>query len=230
MLALENARLTVNTSISSSSTSRMLSACSSMGRLLGIGRPGEPERRAAAELGLHPGLAAVALDDLADHRQADAGALDLVAALQGLEQAPDLVGELARDADAVVGDRELPAPAAAPGGHGDRELAAGVVLDRVADQVEQDLLELDPRGEQLRQRRGELQVRRGGWREQLPGLGDQRARVDADLLLAVAAGAAVGEDAGDQVLQPADPAAQQVEVVAGLVVEPLAEVVLDPLR
>src|SRR5215510_4894719 len=112
MLALENARLTVITSISSSSTSRMLSSCSSMG-VLGVGRPGEPERRAAAELGCDPGLAAVALDDLADHRQADAGALDLVAALQGLEQAPDLVGELARDADPVVGDRELPAPAAA---------------------------------------------------------------------------------------------------------------------
>src|SRR5678815_995738 len=101
----------------------MLSARSSMGDLVGVCGPGEPERRAATELGLDPGPATVALDDLADYGQADAGALDLVAALEGLEQAPDLLAELGRDPDAVVGDRELPAPAVAPRGDGDLQLA-----------------------------------------------------------------------------------------------------------
>src|SRR5690349_20806382 len=125
MLALENARCTVMTSTSSSSTSRMLSAWSSMGmgRLVRICHPGEEELGAVPQLGLEPGGASVTFDDLADHREADPGALDLVAALEGLEQAPDLVGELGGDADAVVGDAELPAPAAAPGADRDREVA-----------------------------------------------------------------------------------------------------------
>src|SRR4029079_16055713 len=113
MLALPNARRTVITSISSCCASRMFSACSSTRCLVGLGRPGELERRATAELGVDPRPATGALDDLADYRQADAGALDLVAALEGLEQPPDLVGELGRDADAVVGNRDLPAPAVA---------------------------------------------------------------------------------------------------------------------
>src|SRR5689334_15002246 len=128
MLALANARCTVITSTSSSSTSRILSACSSTTRgLLAIGHPGEREPRALADLGLDPRGPAMALDDLAHHRQADAGALDLVAALEGLEQPPDLVGELGRDADPVVGDHELPAPAVALGVDRDRQLALGVV-------------------------------------------------------------------------------------------------------
>src|SRR5262245_9089393 len=82
MLAFAKARWTVMTSTSSSSTSRMLSAWTSMRRLVGVGGPGERELRACAMRGFEPGAAAVALDDLADHRQADAGALDLVAALE----------------------------------------------------------------------------------------------------------------------------------------------------
>src|SRR5262245_28544226 len=143
MWPLAKARLTVITSTSSSSTSRMLSVRSSTGYLVGVGRPGEAEGRAAAGCGLDPGLAAMALDDLADHRQPDARALDLVASLERLEQAPDLVGELGGDPDAVIGDRQLPAPAIALGGDRDLQRAIGVVLDGVADQVEQDLLELD---------------------------------------------------------------------------------------
>src|ERR1044071_851813 len=182
MLALPNARRTVITSISSSSTSRMFSACSSTRCLVGLGRPGELERRATAELGLDPRPATVAFGDLADYRQADAGALDFVAALEGLEQPPDLVGELGRDADAVVGDRDLPAPGVALRGQRDRHRAFSVVLDRVAHQVEQDLLELDPRRAQLGQRRGELEPRRRRRGEQLPDLGGQGGEVDRGLL------------------------------------------------
>src|ERR1044071_5887201 len=108
MLALANARLTVMTSTSSSSTRRMLRACSSMGRLVWIGGPRERELRALADRRVEPCGAAVRLDDLAHDGEPDARALDLVAALEGLEQAPDLVGELGGDPDAVVGDGELP--------------------------------------------------------------------------------------------------------------------------
>src|SRR5262245_42792050 len=182
MLALANARLTVMTSTSSSSTRRMLSACSSMGRLVEVRGPGERELGAARVRGVEPGAAGLRFDDLADDRQADAGALDLVAALERLEQAPDLVGELAGDADAIVGDRELPAPARAARADGDRELALGVVLDRVADQVHEDLLELDARGPELGQRRRDLEVSGGRGREQLPDLGDEGSDVDDGLL------------------------------------------------
>ena len=76
--------------------------------------PQEPERRALARRGLDPGAAALRLDDLLDERETDAGALDLVARLERLEDAPDPVVELGRDAGAVVADRELVERTVAP--------------------------------------------------------------------------------------------------------------------
>src|SRR4051812_36585838 len=70
---------------------------------------GEAEGGAVARLRLDPDPAAVALDDLAAERQADAGAGVLVAGVQALEHAEDALVVLGRDADAVVGDADLPA-------------------------------------------------------------------------------------------------------------------------
>ena len=78
--------------------------------------PEEAERRARARGRLDPRPPALRLDDLLDQRQADAGTLDLVARLERLEDAPDAVVVLGRDAGAVVANRELverPEPAAA---------------------------------------------------------------------------------------------------------------------
>src|SRR4051794_32974307 len=107
MFAFANARLTVMTSTSSSSTRRMVRARSSMGLSL-YHRPGEVKCRTAAWTRVDPGPAVLRFDDLADNREPDAGALELVTPLEGLEQAPDPLMKLRWDPDAVVGDRDLP--------------------------------------------------------------------------------------------------------------------------
>src|SRR5215216_1635429 len=103
MFARWNARLTVITSTSSSSTSRMFSARSSIGHVpMRADRPGEEEGRPIAFARLDPGAAAMRLHDLSHHRQSDTSALQLVAPLERLKQGPDLVLELGGDSDAIV--------------------------------------------------------------------------------------------------------------------------------
>src|ERR1051325_4770 len=63
-------------------------------------------------------------------------------------------------------------PAAALRRDADPEVAIRVVLDRVADQVHQHLLELDPRRAQVRQRGLDLEPRHRGRGQQLPDLDD----------------------------------------------------------
>src|SRR4051812_25771719 len=103
MFARVKARFTVITSTSSSSTSRMLSARSSICMLPGpVDPPGEIERRPSTELGPDPRPATVRLHDLSHHGESDASALDLVTALERLEQGPDSFVILGRDPDTVV--------------------------------------------------------------------------------------------------------------------------------
>ena len=54
------------------------------------------------DVGVEPDPAAVVLDDLAAHREADAGALVGAAGVQALEDDEDPVGVLGLDPDAVV--------------------------------------------------------------------------------------------------------------------------------
>src|SRR5512146_1843574 len=100
MFAFWNARFTVMTSTSSSSTRRILITRSSMAcpRLLG---PAEKERCTATRCRFDPRAAAACLDDLANNRQTDACAFDLVARFERLEQLPDACVALRLDAAAV---------------------------------------------------------------------------------------------------------------------------------
>src|SRR4051812_6884496 len=132
MFALVNARLTVITSTSSSSTSKMVSALSSMCLSSGVAWPREVEDRAAAASRIDPRSPSVRLDDLAHDRQPDTSALHLVATLERLEQPPDPIVEFRGDADAVVDHAELPVCALTLSGELDRQISTGVVLDRVA--------------------------------------------------------------------------------------------------
>ena len=95
-------------------------------------------------VGVQPDPAAVVLDDLLAHRQADAGAAVGVPAVQPLEDHEDLVGVLRFDADAVVAAGELPqvgalvdgdAPMCTRGASGAAELHP--VADQVLEQLDQ---------------------------------------------------------------------------------------------
>src|SRR5712664_3783132 len=73
----------------------------------------EVERCALARLGIGPDPAAVPVDDALDRRQPDPGALILVARVQALESAEELVGVRHVEAGAVVAHIEHRAPVVA---------------------------------------------------------------------------------------------------------------------
>src|SRR5690606_34752874 len=124
-----------------------------------------------------PRAAAVGLDDAANDRQADAGALDPIARVQGLEQIPDPRVIARRDPRPVVAYVECPAVARGLRADLDERRPAGVVLERVADEVHEYLLQRDARGVQRRQQRIDLDAGAGGDLEQLDHLADQRAGI-----------------------------------------------------
>src|SRR4051794_2542266 len=115
-------------------------------------RNGEPHHGAADIRGFGPDDAAVRLDDLAAHSEADSAPLDVVA-VRALEHREDVVGQLGRDADAVVADVEQPAVVVALGGHGDARWLVGVELEPVGHQVLKDPAELGMVGADGRQPR-----------------------------------------------------------------------------
>src|SRR3954471_17467016 len=121
------------TSPGSSSTSRTV-----IGSASGwvMSRESEAEGRPAPRrLGVEPHAPAVVLDDLAAHRQADAGAVVARARVQALEDHEDAVGVLAVDADPVVLAAEAPEAVVALGREPDDGRSVRAELDRVADQV-----------------------------------------------------------------------------------------------
>ena len=153
VVLLERAR-TFITSTSSSSTSRMFSSRSLAERSWIVpwpSGPGEVEGAALPGVGLEPRAAAARLDELANDRQTDAGAFDLVARRERLEDLPDPLVELRRDARAVVGDREVNDVALVVGARPSRVASTrAAVLDRVADEVHEHLLQRHALGEQRR--------------------------------------------------------------------------------
>src|SRR5207344_1466513 len=102
----------------------------------------EAERRAFARLRFHPDAASVPLRDLLADREADAGAWVLVAPVQPFEGREDPLRVLRIDADCVVLHREAPAFV----GLLDADVhARGLLvaeLQRVADEVLEELDEL----------------------------------------------------------------------------------------
>ena len=101
-----------------------------------------------------PDPPAVAFDDLAADREADAGALVGLALVQAAEHLEDLLAILGRDADAAVGDRDLRHPVRRRlGAHPHPRAPVVAELQRVRDQVLQQLLELRAVAHHRRQRR-----------------------------------------------------------------------------
>src|SRR4029077_8605996 len=101
---------------------------------------GEAKHRAASLIRLDDDLSAMVFDDGARNRQPDAHSQSL-GRDEGLEQ---LGGNLRRDAEAAVGDADFEQVAIACAAR-DQQLAPRRLLhrlDRVADEVEQDLLDL----------------------------------------------------------------------------------------
>src|SRR3954467_14768770 len=132
-LLCSNASWMRTTSPGSSSTSRTLIGSGS-GWVMG--RESEAEGRARVRrLGVQPHAPVVVLDDLAAHRQADAGALVARTRVQALEDQKDAVGVLVVDADPVVLAAEAPEPAVALRREPNDRRRVAAELDRVADQV-----------------------------------------------------------------------------------------------
>src|SRR5262245_37123825 len=99
-------------------------------------REREAEFRAAAERRLRPDPSAVAFDDAAHGREANAGAFELVLAMQALEYAEELARLAHVEADAVVPHVDLPFPGHVLGADLDERLAARPgILHGVVDQV-----------------------------------------------------------------------------------------------
>src|SRR5262249_53284514 len=100
----------------------------------------EVESAAAAGGGIDPDPAAVHLDDLLDDGQAYAGAAaELVAIVQALEQAEHALAIFLVDADAVVAHVERRRRAGLVAADLDRGPGLVVVLDRVGDEIAEQL-------------------------------------------------------------------------------------------
>jgi hypothetical protein len=102
---------------------------------------GEEERAAFAYAGLHPYRAAIHLDRLLDNGQTHARRVNLVAWLAGLEYLEGPLKVLRLDARPVVGDVETPAFAVIDAADPDESVGLVVVLDGVAEEVLEYLLD-----------------------------------------------------------------------------------------
>src|SRR6266849_3483700 len=109
-------------------------------RLLRCQRDGEVERRTVTDSALDPDLAAMHLDDLLNDREAQAGPGYRLggAAADPPEAFEDMLDLVRRDAQPGVGDADERKTAVGAGRQRHRP-AIGRVLDRIVDEVAQDL-------------------------------------------------------------------------------------------
>src|SRR6267154_5120963 len=114
------------------------------------GGQGEEERRADAGLRRDPDPPAVALDDVPADRQSGADARIFLFRVEATEQTEQPPGPFRRYADAVVADREDPDLTVLPGSDSHLRGSGTPELQRVVDQVLEDLGELDRVGDQAR--------------------------------------------------------------------------------
>src|ERR1700691_4886495 len=116
-------------------------------------RQGEVELAAPAGRGFDPDAAAMVLDHLFDDGEADAGARILVALVQALEDQEYALKIFLLDADAVILDQEVPEFFLGRGGNADEgSFAVAAELERVADHVLEQLVDLGTVGGDLRKR------------------------------------------------------------------------------
>src|SRR3954451_6906162 len=113
-------------------------------------RQREAECAALAGGALRPDPATVLLDDALADRKPDAGARIVLLAVEPVERLEDALGLSRVHADAIVGDREDRRVPLDLGADADDRIALGE-LERVADQVEEDLTELADVAEDHRQ-------------------------------------------------------------------------------
>src|SRR5438132_848988 len=99
------------------------------------------ERAAGAGLRADPDAPAVALGDLLTDRKPDAGPGVLAHRMQALEQHEDALEVLRLDADAVVGDADVPLAGLLHRADMDVRPRRAAELERIADQVLEDLRE-----------------------------------------------------------------------------------------
>src|SRR5574341_1244391 len=149
-----------------------------------------------------PDASAVALHHLLADRQPDAGARVLALVVQALEHHEDALVVLRLDADAVVLHFKGPFLGAFDDAHMDPGHGIRAELERVADQVLEELRELPLVGLQRRHRvvsdRGARFLDRGAQVEQRPA--QRRFARHRPELLALGADARVGEQVLDQLL------------------------------
>src|SRR3954447_1194958 len=190
------------------------------------------ERAAGAELRLEPDAPAVALGDLLADGKADARAGVLAHGMQALEQHEDALEVLRLDADAVVGDADAPLGIFLLRRDVDARRRLAAELERIADQVLEELHELHLVDIDARQR---IPADRG------PGLLDRRAQIgDGALerrleghgleLLALGADPRVGEQVLDQLLHARRAVDHVVHEFAPVAVELVAVAPREQLR
>src|SRR6266852_3066650 len=179
-------------------------------RLLRCQRDGEVERRTVTDSALDPDLAAMHLDDLLNDREAQAGPGYRLggAAADPPEAFEDMLDLVRRDAQPGVGDADERKTAVGAGRQRHRP-AIGRVLDRIVDEVAQDLDETVAISVDDREARIEigLEVDDHGRRRRGPGHDVGEHLVDVDL--------------GQADAHPARLHAVEVEHVADQAVDPV---------
>src|SRR6185437_16010409 len=142
--------------------------------------PRKAECRASSRLGLDRNAPTAGLDDLLHDRQPDPAALDRVARGECLEHAPDPLVVLRWDSRPVIRYHEFDAAIDSGMSHGYfgiRAISPGE-LQRVAEQVHEDLLQGRALRFHDRHLRRDMDFDVGRYRLQVNDLADERASVD----------------------------------------------------
>src|SRR5690348_1215814 len=105
-------------------------------------RDREEERASLPGPSVDPDASTVPVDDLLADRKSDPGAGIFVAVVQALEHEEDALAVLRIEPDAVVGDREEPRAVVFAGAHVHARTLGAVELERIRDEVLEELREL----------------------------------------------------------------------------------------
>src|SRR5580698_9404860 len=207
-----NPRWMARTSTSSSSTIMMLTVSLNtvltLRATLSFGTPGPRE----AEFRPSP------LDDLLDEREAHAAPLDGVARLERREHPEDLVVVVLRNSGPVVLHDEFDVVAVSASEDLNPPVGAVVMLDRVADQVPQHLMQGCAMGQERRQGLDrDREPRRQ--RQRLDNFTRQLLAIDVAQIPVAPADAGIFEHVVEQCLHPLHAALHQVQIVADLLGE-----------
>src|SRR5690606_13120500 len=140
--------------------------------------PGESEYRSMTFARLDPGTTVVALDDLSHNCETDTGIFDFVAGFERLEDPPYAFMERRGDSGTVVTHAEFPMIFGVDRFDHDVDVGPLRVLERIADEVHEHLLEGDPFRPQRRENTEYVDPGRRSRREHLDDLVDEFPHVD----------------------------------------------------